>query len=273
MKKLIMLLFLAMAIAGCTTPQKTSVDIPQVNFAERAKQAFDGGDYAKAAEDYQRWLAEHPEDSEALFDLGRCYRQLKKYNEALDIFAKAIAANPKDLRSQVYHCEVLMALGRQKQVQPALKKAIDDPAFQRLGVYEKFMALYIDGQLKNSQGIYEGHEQALISLEEALRIFDLHPHVFRNYGSAHINRFAIYQMAVAHHVLGNNVQAAAEMEKYIALTKQAGIEVSSKDYKSLALALYLSDRLEKCRTILPQMTPEDRKALAELFADNFFLPK
>ena len=274
MKKLIMLLFLAIVIAGCTTPQRTlPPDIPKVNFAQRAKQAFNDGDYANAAEDYQRWLAEHPEDIEALFDLGRCYRQLKKYEEALEAFAKVISLNPKDLRPQVYHCEVLIALKRHKQAQPELKKIVQDPGFMRLGIYEKFMAYYLDGQLKNSQGTYEGNEQALISLEEALRLFDLHPHVFKNYGSAHINRFAIYQMAVAHHVLGNNIQAAAEMGKYIEITKQAGMQVSSKDYQSLALALYLSDRLEQCRAVLPQMTLEDRKGLAELFADNFFLPK
>jgi tetratricopeptide (TPR) repeat protein len=55
------------------------------------------GDYAKAAENYQK-VAEQNDSlyqEESMLDLARCYEALKQKDKALEVYQKALAKNPK----------------------------------------------------------------------------------------------------------------------------------------------------------------------------------
>ena len=55
------------------------------------------GDYAKAAENYQK-VAEQNDNlyqEESMLDLARCYEALKQKDKALEVYQKALAKNPK----------------------------------------------------------------------------------------------------------------------------------------------------------------------------------
>jgi tetratricopeptide (TPR) repeat protein len=59
------------------------------------------GDYAKAAENYQK-VAEangNPYQEESMLDLARCYEALKQKEKAQEVYQKALAQYPKSRRA------------------------------------------------------------------------------------------------------------------------------------------------------------------------------
>ncbi len=61
----------------------------------QAKAAADKNDYATAAADYERYLAQKPGDAAAHFDLGYVYTAQKEKDKAIAEYRKAIALDPK----------------------------------------------------------------------------------------------------------------------------------------------------------------------------------
>jgi tetratricopeptide (TPR) repeat protein len=62
---------------------------------DAAQQAVDRQDYASAAQNYQNYLAEKPDDATVHYDLGYAYTALHKPVDARSEYEKAIALNPK----------------------------------------------------------------------------------------------------------------------------------------------------------------------------------
>ncbi|MHB8541752.1 MAG: tetratricopeptide repeat protein [Candidatus Acidiferrales bacterium] len=60
-----------------------------------AKAAADKSDYATAAADYEKYLAQKPGDATAHFDLGYVYTAQQQKDKAIAEYRKAIAINPK----------------------------------------------------------------------------------------------------------------------------------------------------------------------------------
>jgi len=61
----------------------------------QAKAAADKNDYATAATDYEKYLAQKPDDATAHFDLGYAYTAQKEKGKAVAEYRKAIALDPK----------------------------------------------------------------------------------------------------------------------------------------------------------------------------------
>ena len=61
----------------------------------RAQGDIDNQDYAAAAEKYQDYLAQHPQDAQVHFQLGYCYTALQKTDLARSEYQKATELNPK----------------------------------------------------------------------------------------------------------------------------------------------------------------------------------
>jgi len=61
----------------------------------QAKAAADRNDYATAAADYEKYLAQKPDDATAHFDLGYVYTAQKENDKAIAEYRKAIAIDPK----------------------------------------------------------------------------------------------------------------------------------------------------------------------------------
>jgi tetratricopeptide (TPR) repeat protein len=59
------------------------------------------GDYAKAAENYQKVAGEdgNPYQEESMLDLARCYEELKQKEKALEVYQKTLAKYPKSRRA------------------------------------------------------------------------------------------------------------------------------------------------------------------------------
>lgn len=61
----------------------------------QAKAAADKNDYVTAATDYEKYLAQKPDDATAHFDLGYVYTAQKEKDKAIVEYRKAIALDPK----------------------------------------------------------------------------------------------------------------------------------------------------------------------------------
>ena len=61
----------------------------------QAKAAADKNDYVTAAADYEKYLAQKPDDAAAHFDLGYVYTAQKEKDKAVAEYRKAIALDPK----------------------------------------------------------------------------------------------------------------------------------------------------------------------------------
>lgn len=286
MKNLVLMMLLAiMAFTGCKTvdpafqppaPSPTPLApasepkapvAPQGNEAEMGKEAAAAGDYPKAIEFYTRWLKKSPQDAEVLFERGRMHIQVKQYENALKDFQAASASNPEDLRIQIQMARVLVLLKQHEKAMTTIQKIMAHAEFSNLDAYERFWTHYMAGQIFNT---LENYEKALGSLAAALKAYAENPEAFQSRGTPYVHRFAIYHLSVANHRRGEHKKAAQHMEDYIDLAQKAGEKVPSADYKSLVLAYYLSDNVEKCKAHLSNLSPEDRKDLQERLGDNFF---
>lgn len=267
MKKIAIVLMLCMVL-GCQS-RPPVITAPTTNDDEVGRQAFASGSYDRAVEAYDRWLATHPERLDIVFERGRAYNELRQYEQALQDFDTVVTQNPNDLRAHIYRSGVLITLKKLPEAGASLNKVLTDTAFPQVGIYERFLAYLLDGQLKNMRG---EHEAALVSLEDDIKLFEQNSEMFQRHGLASLPRWALYHKAVANDRLGNYRQAAADMEEYILLTGQSNYRIDNKDYKSLARALFMAEDYDKCRKVLPNLSPEDRRELGTALGDmDFFV--
>jgi tetratricopeptide (TPR) repeat protein len=90
---------------------------PEIAKAESAMIARDW----KAAEPIlDAWLAAHPEDARALFDAGYLADAQGRNGDAVALYRKAIAANPKSFEAQISLGLLLARMGKPAEARPAL---------------------------------------------------------------------------------------------------------------------------------------------------------
>ncbi len=239
-----------------------AADTKVASEAQMGQMAFQQGNYLEAVQYFSQYLEKNPDDAEALFYRGRAALQLSQPDIALEDLTKAKATSEKKLSVSIYECKALINLNRLDEAQKIAEAILADPEFGRLNPYERYWAYYMDGQIKTSKGHFE---KALVSLDQAIKTFDLNPAVFAKQKTPYVVRFALYHKSLANHNLGRQSAAAADMERYIELSKKAGAEVPSKDYKSLVLAYYLCENLAKCKEYLPNVSAEDKQDLSNRF--------
>lgn len=271
MKQLLIFFPIILLLSGCISNQKSN-DLPRVNEYEEGLKTYKNDNAAQAIESFNRWLAKYPNDAEAYIERGRAYNRLQKYKLALKDFTRAIELSSKPassinpLRPAVYSCGALLSLGQKDDAAKSIELIIDDSKFILLGAYEKFLVYLLDGQLKLEKS---DNQKALASLNKALSLFDGSYNQFVQIGSPYINRLALYHRGIAHYRLEMFQEAAEDQEAYIKITQTAKQQVTTKDYKSLALALCMSGEYEKCRKILPKIPASERQELEAIF----FTPK
>lgn len=90
----------------------------------------DAGMFQQAIGYYERLLAVRPQDPDVLTDLGVCYRGLREFDRALDLFADANRANPRHWQS-LFNTAVVAAfdVGQFERAEQALQSidAIEPP--------------------------------------------------------------------------------------------------------------------------------------------------
>ena len=98
---------------------------------------YDRGDFAKAASWYEESLKLNEKDTNVLVDLGVCYRNQGRLDEALKLFEKALALDPKK-KEALFNQVVVYGLDRKDrakadQVLKQLKALFpDDPRIAEL---------------------------------------------------------------------------------------------------------------------------------------------
>ncbi len=107
----------------------------------KAKAEADGNDYVTAQADYQKYLAQRPNDAAAHFDLGYVYTAQQKNDKAISEYRKAIELDPKMIQAQL-NLGISLLPGDPKAAIAPLQKAIDlNYAFERahyvLGIAEE----------------------------------------------------------------------------------------------------------------------------------------
>ena len=90
--------------AGNATKKLPQPPIEAIVFAERTYNERDGHWYAnlgyyahdekyeEAALEYEAYLAENPEDTEVLYDVGMLYQRMERFGDATAMFDRAVAA-------------------------------------------------------------------------------------------------------------------------------------------------------------------------------------
>lgn len=275
MKHLAIAAILAFILTGClgkndaiTSDATPTKRMSRVNEYELGKISYSKGDYARAVQYQTQWLVKYPDDASAYTERGLAYNKLNKSDAALSDFTKACELAPEALSPRIYKCAELAGLGKREQAKEMLSDIMADARFSGISPYEKFLAYSLDGQFKMKAG---EHEEALPSLNNALRVFSGNSHVFAERNSHHINRLAYYNRSVVHNQLGNYPQAAEDMEAYVTTTQKAKQRIGSKDYARLAIAYYLAEDYAKCKAVSKYISPEDRRMLAETLDDEMFL--
>lgn len=140
-----------------------------------------------------------------------------------------------------------------------------ESGFDALSIYNKILFYSLDGQLKMHDH-YD--DNALISFNKALKIFNDNGEVSRQ--NVGLIRLVIYYRAKVHKKLSNYSESAQDLNAYIGISQQGGQEITSDDYKDLAVAYYLAEEFEECKAILEHVSDEDRKELAKTLNDELF---
>lgn len=174
-----LLLFLALAAASGLaqesssvqessprTPQEATVS-PEVTKAEAAIVIKDW----KTAEPLlSAWLAQHPQDARALFDIGYVADAQGRNDEAVSFYKRAIAIEPKSFEAQVSLGLLLARAGKVKEAKPILSTAtaLDPGSAGAAGKAKAWRAL-AEIELFGTDGKSDA-SQASIDLLEALKM-------------------------------------------------------------------------------------------------------
>lgn len=107
----------------------------------KAKAEADSNDYAAAEADYQKYLAQRPDDAAAHFDLGYVYTAQQENDKAISEYRKAVELDPKMIQAQLNLGLSLLPVDPKAAIAP-LQKAIElNYAFERahyvLGIAEE----------------------------------------------------------------------------------------------------------------------------------------
>lgn len=107
----------------------------------KAKTEADSKNYAAAQEDYEKYLAQKPDDATAHFDLGYVYTAEQQTNEAIAEYRKAIALDPKMMEAHLNLGMSLLTKDPKQAIAPLQKVVELNYAFERghyaLGVAEQ----------------------------------------------------------------------------------------------------------------------------------------
>lgn len=105
-------------MTGCSKPAIAGIVFalllaaaPQ-NLLDSGKQAMQSGDLSRAERDFRGYLKEHPSSAEALSNLGAICARREQFREAVDLYERALKADPKLVP---VHFNLAIALGRLNQ--------------------------------------------------------------------------------------------------------------------------------------------------------------
>lgn len=82
--------------------------------------AYQEGEYEKAIEQWEGWLAEDPQSAEAMSLIGKAYLQKGDLKRALDYYTRSLAAGPGQIHMAIRRAELLEKLNREDEAREQL---------------------------------------------------------------------------------------------------------------------------------------------------------
>ena len=86
----------------------------------QAQASVEAGDYAAAIPPLQEIVVAEPRNADAYNLLGYASRSLERYNDAMEYYERALAADPEHLGANEYYGELLLKLGNLQGAQARL---------------------------------------------------------------------------------------------------------------------------------------------------------
>ncbi|MGF1624059.1 MAG: tetratricopeptide repeat protein [Alphaproteobacteria bacterium] len=105
----------------------------------QAKASIDAGDYAAAIAPLQQIVVTEPRNADAYNLLGYASRSLERYNEAMEYYQRALAADPEHLGANEYYGELMLTLGNLPAAQERLA-VLDEVCFLGCDEYDALAA-------------------------------------------------------------------------------------------------------------------------------------
>jgi tetratricopeptide (TPR) repeat protein len=113
----------AMAAGGSSSSTK-----PKDGYYEQGVKAVKSADYKKAIKLFNKVVATKPTNADAWNYLGLSNRKLKKFDQALSAYQKALAIDPKHRGANEYLGELYLQTGEPEKARERLNK-LDDICF------------------------------------------------------------------------------------------------------------------------------------------------
>ena len=161
MKRTLNLFFAALilgslALTGCNGSQDEGTAGGGSNYASKTRDAGQPIDHTETLGKFEAALKENPNDWQALTALADAYFGLRRFDEAIDYYSKAIDANSEDIDSYNDLALSLHYVGKSsdglKYVEEGLAK---NPYYQRIWLTKGFILAYGTGDLESARNSWE----------------------------------------------------------------------------------------------------------------------
>lgn len=123
---------LAWSVASVASAQEREPPAEAMQFFERARQAYREGRYPDAAADLERALVLDPNAPTLLFNLGRVYELMGRYDEAIDVYTRLQTVTPATETEERTRTEQIL-----ERLRGAREHAAPPPTVEVVGAIEQ----------------------------------------------------------------------------------------------------------------------------------------
>ncbi|MBN2083265.1 tetratricopeptide repeat protein [bacterium] len=130
--------------------------LAQESAMQRADRAYDAGDYAQAAAEYELITADYPGHPLAWLQLARSQAQLGDWNSAVDSYKRLAQLGPLDSEVRVEYADALRQTGRLEDAVEQYNLALDKPPVPDAAVLDQAAQALEAGRPAEAERLYLG---------------------------------------------------------------------------------------------------------------------
>ncbi len=155
---MVLLLAAGFSLAGCGSDGDKAANgkKPGGNYASKTPDAGQPIDHPELVSKYEARLKENPKDWQALSGIADAYFGLRRFDEAIDYYKRALDVNPNDVDSYndiglSYHYKGISSEGL-KYIEQGIKVK---PFYQRIWLTKGFILAYGVGDMDGARSAWE----------------------------------------------------------------------------------------------------------------------